>query len=147
MLQCTLYRNHQITTGMQSLKNVTCVTDCTPKIFIECSTSTLLRQEKVTHVTFTSMDEDISTEKPSPRIVPTKMKTKAVSKRYGRDFQTKCVFRKCRDLFSSKAAMQYHVAHLHKRGVKATFQCHLCTLISSSRESLRTHMNSVHFRI
>lgn len=57
----------------------------------------------------------------------------------------KCERPFCNQLFESVGAWNYHVEHYHARGVKNTFECHLCKKPMREKAFLLRHMNGVHF--
>lgn len=52
----------------------------------------------------------------------------------------------CKELFENRAAMMFHLANYHAKGIKKIFECLLCRRTLKSRYGLNQHMNSQHDR-
>lgn len=61
------------------------------------------------------------------------------------NFSIKCHWN-CKNVFESMDAMMYHAKDFHARGIKRTFECHLCKKVSARKEHLETHIVRIHSR-
>lgn len=61
-------------------------------------------------------------------------------------YPIKCGKLNCKEFFQNKDAMRYHLDIYHVRGIKKTFECHLCGKTFTLRTVFENHMNSVHTR-
>lgn len=60
------------------------------------------------------------------------------------NFSIKCVSAKCKEVLDSWASMKYHQEMYHRKGIKRTFQCHLCRKTLVNRPTIRCHVESQH---
>lgn len=56
----------------------------------------------------------------------------------------KCGWRSCKNFFQSDGDAMYHMEQYHARGLKKTFECHLCKTPIVNVISLKQHMNAKH---
>lgn len=67
--------------------------------------------------------------------------------RIARKFKFKCMAPKkgrCKDSFDSEGAMKHHVTNYHAKGIKNTYECHLCRKSFAGRQVIQRHSQSVH---
>lgn len=50
----------------------------------------------------------------------------------------------CKESYDSYDAMMHHVKHYHAKGIKKTFECHLCQKSLSRKVSIQGHIKLVH---
>lgn len=67
-----------------------------------------------------------------------------VKRRNEKKFRVKCVFPPCKDLFENKRAAIYHLEQFHARGIKRTYECHLCGKETKYRRDNQMHFNEKH---
>lgn len=86
---------------------------------------------------------DLSVE--SARIISDESQTKNAASRCNDDkFSIKCSMGWCTNYFESVAAMAYHVQIYHAKGIKNSFECHLCKKLSPTKPMHQRHMNCLH---
>lgn len=102
--------------------------------FPPCARVFYVKQDLRTHIINV---HDEKTEKAK------KQKSENENGRNNDGFSIKCQ-KNCEEYFDSLDAMVYHLNVFHTKGIKNTFECHLCKNKRADKTSIRRHLNSFH---